>query len=166
MTRSRTSAGLLMFRKTDDGIEVLLAHPGGPFFQKKDDGVWTVPKGEAAEGEDLLTRAKIEFGEETGFKPDGDWIELGSIIQKGGKKVHAWAFQGDLPKDFIPVSNTFELEWPPRSGKMKQFPEVDRIDFFSLETARKKIKEAQTPFLDRLVNSLGRPVNSDHNHKK
>jgi predicted NUDIX family NTP pyrophosphohydrolase len=164
MTRSRTSAGLLMFRKTDHGIEVLLAHPGGPYFQKKDDGVWTVPKGETADGEDLLTRAKIEFEEEIGLRPSGNWIELGSIIQKGGKTVHAWAFEGNLPKDFVPVSNTFELEWPPRSGKMQCFPEVDRAGFFSLEAAKKKIKDAQKPFLDRLVNSLGLPADSDHVH--
>jgi predicted NUDIX family NTP pyrophosphohydrolase len=150
--RSRISAGLLMFRRTDNGSEVLLAHPGGPLFARKDDGVWTIPKGEAASGEDLLTRAQIEFEEEVGFRPEGvlDWIALGWIKQKGGKIVHAWAFEGDLPESFEPKSNLFEMEWPPRSGKRKMFPEVDQARFFSDEVARHKIKSTQVPFLDRL----------------
>src|SRR4029077_14220977 len=120
------SAGLLMFRRNGDDLDVLLAHPGGPFFVKKDDGVWTIPKGEAAPGEDLLDRARIEFEEEIGLRPVGDWLPLGSIKQKGGKTVHAWAFEGDLPEGFQPKSNLFEIEWPPRSGKLETFPEVDR----------------------------------------
>jgi predicted NUDIX family NTP pyrophosphohydrolase len=157
MKRSRTSAGLLMFRKSPKGLEVLLAHPGGPYFRKKDDGVWTVPKGEAAEGEDLLTRARIEFEEELGIPAPAatNWIELGTVQQKGGKIVHGWAFEGDCPADFVAVSNTFELEWPPRSGRMQQFPEIDRAEFFSVEEAKRKIKEAQIPFLDRLIEALG-----------
>src|SRR4029077_9263444 len=125
--RSRISAGLLMFRRRNDEIEVLLAHPGGPLFVRKDDDVWTIPKGEAAAGEDLLTRAQIEFEEEVGFRPENvqQWIELGWIQQKGGKIVHAWAFEGDLPEPFECKSNLFELEWPPRSGKYQEFPEVD-----------------------------------------
>ena len=109
-----------MFRRRDNELEVLLAHPGGPFFTRKDDGVWTIPKGEAAPGEDLLTRAQIEFEEEVGFRPESfrGWIELGSIIQKGGKTVHAWGFEGDLPEGFERKSNLFEMEWPPRSGKL------------------------------------------------
>jgi predicted NUDIX family NTP pyrophosphohydrolase len=156
MKRSKTSAGLLLFRKREDELEVLLVHPGGPYFQNKDDGVWTIPKGEATEGEDLPGRAKIEFEEELGIAPSGEnWVELGSIKQKGGKTVHGWAFAGDLKNDFKLSSNTFEMEWPPRSGKMKEFPEVDRASFFSLEEARKKINAAQRPFLGRLVDSLG-----------
>jgi predicted NUDIX family NTP pyrophosphohydrolase len=157
MTRSRTSAGLLMFRKSPKGLEVLLAHPGGPFFRNKDEGVWTVPKGEAAESEELLARARIEFEEELGIAAPAaaNWIELGSVKQKGGKVVYAWAFEGDCPTDFVAVSNTFDLEWPPRSGRMQQFPEIDRAEFFSLEEARRKIKEAQIAFLDRLVEALG-----------
>jgi predicted NUDIX family NTP pyrophosphohydrolase len=144
-----------MFRKKE-GLEVLLVHPGGPYFRNKDGGAWTIPKGEAVEGEDLLTRAKIEFEEELGIPAvASDWIALGSVKQKGGKTVHAWAFEGDCPPDFIAVSNTFELEWPPRSGRMQQFPEVDRAEFFPLEEGRKRIKEAQVPFLDRLVEALG-----------
>jgi len=154
--RSRISAGLLMFRRTNDEIEVLLAHPGGPFFARKDDGVWTIPKGEAAVGEDLLTRAQIEFEEEIGLRPKNlqQWIELGWIQQKGGKIVHAWAFEGDLPESFQCKSNLFELEWPPRSGKHQSFPEVDRACFFSDKAARRKLKSRQVRFLDRLHAAL------------
>src|SRR2546426_85149 len=106
MPRPRTSAGLLMFRRGNGRLEVLLAHPGGPYFQKKDEGVWTIPKGEVGEGEDLLTRAKIEFQEELGITPSGEWIELGCVKQKGGKTVHAWAFEGDLEENFNLRSNT------------------------------------------------------------
>ena len=143
-----------MFRLRNNDVEVLLVHPGGPYFQNKDDGAWTIPKGEASDNEDLLARAKIEFEEEVGIAISGNWIELGSVKQKGGKTVHAWAFAGDLEDDFKPVSNTFEMEWPPRSGKMRQFPEVDRAGFFSLEEARRKINAAQTAFLDRLIEKL------------
>lgn len=153
--RHRISAGLLMFRRRGAAIEVLLAHPGGPFWSKKDEGAWTIPKGEAAPGEDLLSRARIEFEEEIGIKPSGNWIPLGAIKQKGGKTVHAWAFEGDLPAGFELKSNTFEIEWPPRSGKMKSFPEVDRAEFFSETDARRKINPAQTVLLDRLRAALG-----------
>jgi predicted NUDIX family NTP pyrophosphohydrolase len=151
---ARTSAGLLMFRKAKEGLEVLLVHPGGPFFRNKDQGVWTIPKGEVAEGEDLLTRARIEFEEELGISApaaSANWIELGSVKQKGGKTVHAWGFEGNLPDAFAIVSNTFEMEWPPRSGRIQQFPEIDRAEFFPIEKAREKINEAQVAFLDRLV---------------
>jgi predicted NUDIX family NTP pyrophosphohydrolase len=152
--RSRVSAGLLMFRRKGGALELLLVHPGGPFFQRKDDGAWTIPKGEAASGEDLLARAQIEFEEELGIRPYGNWIELASIKQKGGKTVHAWAFEGDLPESFKLKSNTFEMEWPPSSGKLKQFPEIDRAEFFAEEVARRKINPAQTLFLERLVDAL------------
>lgn len=143
-----------MFRRKDSALEVLLVHPGGPFFARKDDGAWTIPKGEAAPGEDFLARAQIEFEEELGIKPSGNWIELGSIRQKGGKTVYAWAFEGDLPEHFKLTSNTFEMEWPPRSGKPKEFPEIDRVEFFAEAVARQKINPAQTPFLDRLRAAL------------
>jgi len=145
-----------MFRRRNNELEVLLAHPGGPFFVRKDDGVWTIPKGEAAPGEDLLTRAQIEFEEEVGCRPGNvqHWIELGWIKQKGGKTVHAWAFEGDLPELFECKSNLFEMEWPPRSGKHKMFPEVDRAEFFTEDIARQKLKSAQVPFLDRLRAAL------------
>jgi predicted NUDIX family NTP pyrophosphohydrolase len=151
-----------MFRMNNETLEVLLVHPGGPFFRKKDEGAWTIPKGEAGESEDLLTRATVEFGEELGIAAVAaavtgrreSWIELGEVKQKGGKIVHAWAFAGDLPPDFKPSSNTFEMEWPPRSGKMHPFPEIDQAGFFSLELARRKINPAQAVFLDRLVAAL------------
>ena len=161
---SRISAGLLMFRRKIDPpldgfpaaniVDVLIVHPGGPFWKNKDEGAWTIPKGEAALGEDLFTRARIEFEEELGVKPSGNWIPLGSIIQKAGKTVHAWAFEGDLPESFQLKSNPFEIEWPPRSGKRQQFPEIDRAEFFSDNVARRKINPAQVPFLDRLRDAL------------
>ena len=162
--RVRVSAGLLMFRRNSDirreqridNVEVLLVHPGGPFWTKKDEGAWTIPKGEAAPGEGLLSRAQIEFEEELGVKPSGNWIALGTIKQKGGKVVHAWAFEGDLPASFKLKSNTFEMEWPPRSGKLKEFPEIDRAEFFPEEIARQKINPAQAILLDRLRYALGK----------
>ena len=153
--RSRVSAGLLMFRRSRGALEVLLAHPGGPFFVRKDAGAWTIPKGEAAPDEDLLTRARIEFEEEVGIAATSDcWIELGSIKQKGGKTVHAWAFEGDLPEGFVVRSNEFEIEWPPRSGRRAKFPEVDQACFFDEATAREKIKATQLPLIDRLREHL------------
>ena len=134
----KISAGLLMFRIGNAGLEVLLVHPGGPFFQKKDEGVWTIPKGEVTEGEELLARARIEFEEELGIAAHGSWMDLGSVKQKGGKTVHAWAFAGELDENFQLISNTFEMEWPPHSGKVRQFPEVDQASFFSLNEARRK----------------------------
>jgi predicted NUDIX family NTP pyrophosphohydrolase len=145
-----------MFRRKRDALEVLLVHPGGPFFVRKDEGAWTIPKGEALSGEDLLTRAQIEFDEELGIKPSGKWIELGSIKQKGGKTVYAWAFEGDLPESFKLKSNTFEIEWPPHSGKLREFPEIDQAEFFAEEIARRKINPAQVPLLDRLLAALYR----------
>ena len=150
----KTSAGLLIFRTRNGELQVLLVHPGGPYFLNKDDGAWTIPKGEAAEGEDLLERARIEFKEELGVVASGNWMDLGSVKQKGGKTVHAWAFAGDLGNDFKHISNTFEMEWPPRSGKVQRFPEVDRASFFPIEDARRKINRAQTVFLDRLIEQL------------
>lgn len=145
-----------MFRTKHDRLEVLLVHPGGPFFRKKDNGAWTIPKGEVAEGEELINRAKVEFREELGIQPAaaGDLIQLGSIKQKGGKIVHAWAFEGDLPGDFAIASNTFSIEWPPRSGRTQEFPEIDRAEFFPIELAKEKINQAQIQFLDRLVEHL------------
>lgn len=161
MAQSKTSAGLLMFRRKNAALEVLLVHPGGPYFQNKDDGAWTIPKGEVADDEDFLARARIEFEEELGFAASGSWLELGSVIQKGGKTVHAWAFAGDLRDDFKVVSNTFEMEWPPRSGKMQRFPEVDRASFFAIEDAKQKINAAQAVFLDRLIEQLDSRISGD-----
>jgi predicted NUDIX family NTP pyrophosphohydrolase len=153
---ARVSAGLLMFRRKGEAIEVLLVHPGGPFFAKKDEGAWTIPKGETVPGEDFLRRAQTEFKEELGFPPNGNWIPLGSIKQKGGKTVHAWAFENDLPDSFKPKSNTFEMEWPLHSAKHKTFPEIDQALFFTEEIARRKINPAQVVLLDRLREHLDR----------
>jgi predicted NUDIX family NTP pyrophosphohydrolase len=143
------SAGILGFRRTRDFLEVLLVHPGGPFFAKKDAGAWSIPKG-LIEGDDPLAEAKREFTEETGFTISGDAIPLGSIRQKGGKVVHAWAAEGDWDlADFR--SNTFEMEWPPRSGKKQRFPEVDKAAWFGIDEAREKLIAAQVEFLDRLL---------------
>ena len=155
MKRSMTSAGLVMFRGNESFVEVLLVHPGGPFFRNKDAGAWTIPKGEASDDEDLLTRAMIEFAEELGIEPAASqWIELGPVKQKGGKTVHAWAFEGNLPDTFVLGSNTFAIEWPPRSGRTQDFPEIDRAEFFPIELAKQKINQAQIEFLDRLVEHL------------
>ena len=151
---SKVSAGLLMFRRSGASLEVLLVHPGGPFFSKKDEGAWSIPKGEASPGEDLLSRAKIEFEEELGIPATGDVLSLGWIKQKGGKTVHAWAVENDLPTDFAIVSNVFELEWPPRSGRLQKFPEIDRAEFFAEEIARRKINSAQVELLERLTRLL------------
>jgi len=154
MKMKKQSAGLMMYRINDGKPEILLAHPGGPFFAKKDDGHWTIPKGEPDENEELLLAAKREFEEETGIKADGEFIELGSITQKGGKEVSGWAFEGNLTDDYVHACNTVTLEWPPRSGKFKEFPEVDKVEFFNLEKAKKKIKEAQIPLIERLEEKL------------
>jgi predicted NUDIX family NTP pyrophosphohydrolase len=154
LKRSSLSAGLLMFRRKGAEFEALLVHPGGPFFRNKDEGAWTIPKGEAAPGEDLLSRAQTEFEEELGVRPSGDRIPLGSIKQKGGKTVHAWGFEGDLPENFQFKSNTFEIEWPPRSGKRATFPEIDKAEFFPEDLAKKKINPAQVAFLTRLQEIL------------
>jgi predicted NUDIX family NTP pyrophosphohydrolase len=150
MGRRKVAAGIVVFRVRDGALEVLLAHPGGPLFRHKDDGHWSIPKGEPEDGEDLLTAARRETREEVGVEVAGPLVPLGSITQRGGKVVHAWAAAGDLP-DGAPVpSNTFEMEWPPGSGRVAEFPEVDRARFFRLEEARGKVKEAQWPLLERL----------------
>jgi predicted NUDIX family NTP pyrophosphohydrolase len=149
----RVSAGLLMYRVRHGRLEVLLVHPGGPFFEKKDDGAWTVPKGEIEPNEDLLTAAQREFEEETGFKPAPPFFALPPITQKGGKVVQAWAFAGDADPSQL-RSNTFKLEWPPRSGQMQEFPEMDRAGWFDLGEAKRKIKAAQIPLLEELSRLL------------
>jgi predicted NUDIX family NTP pyrophosphohydrolase len=154
MNRSKTSAGLLMYRVRDRPLEVFLAHPGGPLFAKKDAGHWSIPKGEVEPGEELLAAAIREFREETGVEPRGDFLDLGAIRQKGGKTVYAWAFRGDWDETRPLQSNTFPLEWPPGSGKVRSFPEIDRAGFFTIAEARKRLKEAQHPFLDRLQTAL------------
>jgi predicted NUDIX family NTP pyrophosphohydrolase len=146
---ARQSAGLLVFRRTNKILEVLLVHPGGPFFKKKDDGAWSIPKGEYEEGEDGLTAATREFEEELGAHVDGMFIPLITIKQKGGKLVHAWAVEAS-PDITGFRSNTFTMEWPPRSGKKQEFPEVDKAEWFTPEEAKRKINTAQIPLIDEL----------------
>lgn len=149
---SKRSAGLLLYRRSAAGLEVLLAHPGGPFWAHRDAGAWTIPKGEYGPDEDPLTAARREFTEEFGTAApvDADLVPLGEVRQRGGKIVTGWAVGSDFPAETI-VSNTFELEWPPRSGQTQSFPEIDRADWFDLATARLKIIPAQEAFLDRLL---------------
>jgi len=149
----KISAGLVMYRVRDGQLEVLLVHPGGPFWSKKDAGAWVIPKGEINAGEDQLAAAKREFEEETGFKPEGKFLSLGSVKHKSGKTVVAWTFEGDCDPGAI-KSNTFRLEWPPKSGKSREFPEVDRAAFFSIEQARGKILQAEFGLIERLREML------------
>ena len=150
---ARQSAGLLMYRRHSGRIEVFLVHPGGPFWARKDRGAWSIPKGEFGDEEDPLTAARREFEEETGFSAAGEFMPLGPVKQSGGKVVHAWACAGDCdPTDIR--SNTFSMEWPPRSGKQQEFPEVDRADWFTLEQAREKILKSQLPLLEQLATLL------------
>src|SRR5258706_10956999 len=145
----KRSAGLLLYRKRPGALEVFLVHPGGPFWAKRDAGAWTIPKGEIGENEDPLTAARREMAEETGFSPDGKFFALPQVRQKAGKRVLAWAIEGDCDPAQL-RSNLFPMEWPPRSGRMADFPEVDRGEWFSLGQAREKILEAQQPLLDAL----------------
>jgi predicted NUDIX family NTP pyrophosphohydrolase len=147
----KKSAGILMYRRTRDGIEVLLVHPGGPFWSSRDLGAWSIPKGEYAESEDPEASARREFAEELDVEPQGNLLLLGELRQKSGKLVTAFALEGDF--DIATLrSNTFDIEWPPRSGRMQSFPEVDRAEWFALPVAREKIIAGQRPFLDRIEN--------------
>jgi predicted NUDIX family NTP pyrophosphohydrolase len=154
MSRNKVSAGLLMYRIRNGKIEVFLAHPGGPLFRNRDVGHWTIPKGEVQTDEELLDTAKREFFEEVGIRADGSFVPLGSIRQRGGKTVFAWAFAGDCHSSHNHVCNDFTMEWPPHSGQYQNYPELDRVGFFSLDEAREKLKETQRPFLDRLIEGL------------
>ena len=148
---ARRSAGILLHRERDGAREVLLVHPGGPFWAKRDDGAWSIPKGEYADGEDALAAARREFQEELGSPlPDGAELRpLGEVTQKNGKRVSCWAAEGDLDATAA-HSNTFEMEWPPRSGRRQAFPEIDRAEWFPLDRAREKLLPAQAAFVDRL----------------
>jgi predicted NUDIX family NTP pyrophosphohydrolase len=150
---AKQSAGLLLYRVRQAAPEVFLVHPGGPFWVKKDTGAWSIPKGEAEPDEDLLARARREFTEETGFAVDGEFRPLAPVRQSGGKIVHAWAVEGDCDAAAI-KSNTFDLEWPPRSGRVQAFPEVDRAQWFALAAAREKINRAQLGLIDELERLL------------
>ena len=153
---TRISAGILLHRWNDAGLEVMLAHMGGPFHRHRDIGSWTIPKGEGEPGEELVAVALREFAEETGLVLEAPrLLELGVITQKGGKLVHAWAVEGDLDPANA-VSNTFVLEWPPGSGVTEVFPEIDRVAWFQPVEARRRLKASQVPFIDRLEGALGR----------
>jgi predicted NUDIX family NTP pyrophosphohydrolase len=154
---TKVSAGLLMYRVRNDELEFLLAHPGGPFWKNRDIGAWTIPKGEIQSAEEPLAAAKREFGEELGFQPQGTFIELTPIQQKGGKIVHAWAFEGDCDTTAI-RSNTFQMEWPPKSGRFQNCPEVDRATFFRMAEAKQKINPAQVSFLEEVERKWQNPA--------
>src|SRR5262245_18540137 len=149
----KLSAGILFYRKRGGEIEVFLVHPGGPFWAKKDDGAWSIPKGEYSEGEDPLAVAKREFHEETGSQVSGDYLPLTPLKQPSGKVISAWAVGGDLDPASL-RSNTFSMEWPPKSGKLQEFPEVDRVMWCDLTTARQKLLPGQHAFLDQLQQLL------------
>ena len=154
---ARRSAGILLYRLVGGAPELLLVHPGGPFWARKDAGVWSIPKGEYEDSEDALACALREFEEETGTALDpADPMELGSITQRGGKIVTAWAAEGDLDPHTV-QSNTFTMEWPPRSGRTAEFPEIDRAGWFGVDAAREKLNPAQAEFLDRLLERLAEP---------
>ena len=156
MSRHRESAGLVMFRRCDTlGAEVLLAHPGGPFWEGRHEGAWSIPKGGRDKHETPLEVALREFREETGFDPNGPFHSLGQVVQRSGKTVHAWAFEGDCDPA-LAHSNTTRTEWPPRSGRFIEIPEVDRVAFFSIEDARVVINAGQAGLLDRLIEVLAR----------
>ena len=150
--KAEISAGLLVYRRAD-ALEVLLAHPGGPFWARKDAGAWTIPKGLVDPGEEMLAAATREFAEETGFAARGPYTPLEAVKQKSGKTVHAFACAGDFDPEKL-TSNTFEAEWPPKSGRRKAFPEIDRVAWFTLDAAREKILTYQLPFLDQLEATL------------
>jgi len=148
----KTTAGLLLYRRHGE-LEIFLVHPGGPFWAKKDAGTWSLPKGEIGEGEDPLEAAKREFTEETGFSIDGDFRPLAPVKQSGGKVVHAWAIEADCDPAQV-RSNLFSMEWPPKSGQKKDFPEVDRAQWFNIPEARKRILVAQIGLIDQLISIL------------
>ncbi|MDX6658018.1 MAG: hypothetical protein QOH62_2811 [Solirubrobacteraceae bacterium] len=155
---SKRSAGLLLFRRRGEQVEVLIAHMGGPFWARKDAGGWSIPKGEVEEGDEALATARREFEEELGSPPiKGELVDLGEVKQPSGKRIQVWALEGDLDVDRI-VSNTFELEWPPRSGEKQEFPEVDRAAWVSPAIAKTKLVKGQIPFIDLLAERLGLPA--------
>lgn len=155
--RSNRSAGILLYRPVGEGVELLLVHPGGPFWKNKDDGAWTIPKGAVETDEDSLAAAIREFGEETGFALTGPFTELGAFKQPGGKTVLAWAAQGDADPARL-TSNAFEMEWPPRSGRTASFPEIDRAGWFGPEAARRKILKGQKPIIEALLQRVSSAV--------
>ena len=149
----KQSAGILLYRKTENNPEVFLVHPGGPFYKNKDLGAWSIPKGEFVHGEEAFTAARREFEEETGQAIDGDFMELKPVILKSGKKIFAWAIEGDINHQTI-KSNLFEMEWPPKSGKKQSFPEIDRAGWFEIDEAKLKVIDGQVALIDGLLEML------------
>lgn len=161
----KQSAGILLYRFDKDEPQVLVAHPGGPFFTKKDDGFWSIPKGLYSDDEEPFAAAKREFQEEIGMPaPDGKYIDIGEIKRKDGKTIRVWAAEGDVDEDKV-LSNSFEMEWPPKSGKIEEFPEIDRAQWFSLNDAATKLHPSQIVFLQRLAEHLGVNFNSTQNQQ-
>lgn len=152
---AKQSAGILLYRINNNNLQIFLVHPGGPFWKNKDAGAWSVPKGEFLDDEDALLAARREFQEETGSGIDGHFIKLKPVKQKSGKTIHAWAVEGDINETSI-ISNTFSLEWPPKSGKITEVPEIDKAGWFNVETAKEKINEAQAGLIDELAATLNR----------
>jgi predicted NUDIX family NTP pyrophosphohydrolase len=153
----KQSAGILLYRENGSQLQVFLVHPGGPFFKNKDTGVWSIPKGEFLEDEDALAAAKREFKEETGQSIDGAFAELKPVYLKSGKKVYAWAVEGDIDHEVI-ESNLFEMEWPPKSGQKQSFSEIDRAGWFAVEIAKQKINTAQVKFIDEAISIIKKIV--------
>lgn len=161
--KSKVSAGLLMYKFKNSRIEVFIVHPGGPFFKHKDEGTWSIPKGEIEEGEDYLEAAQREMLEETGVVAKGPFAPLGEVVQKAGKHVHGWAFEGDW-SGLLMCKSYASIEWPSRSGKIIRFPEVDKAGFFSPESAKKKINPAQAELIDRLITHLAKTLPSQQHN--
>jgi predicted NUDIX family NTP pyrophosphohydrolase len=151
---AKKSAGLIMYIYKNSDLKIFLVHPGGPYFAKKDEGNWSIPKGSIEDNEDNLATAIREFEEETGLMPSGDFIPLGEITMKSGKVIYAWAFEGKENAEFLYKSNLFEMEWPPKSGKREKFPEADKFEFFSVDEAKKKINSSQILLIDNLIKHL------------
>lgn len=162
---SKKSAGLLMYRVSKGGLEVLLVHPGGPYWVNKDAGAWFIPKGEVAPGEDDAAAAMREFTEETGLAPRGPFLMLGTVRHKSGKTVTAWAFRGDCDPSTL-TSNTFSIEWPPHSGQQRNFPEIDRAAFFTTSAAKKKMHPAEFEFVSRLETIHSRHATASQSHAR
>jgi len=161
----KLSAGILLYRFKKGSLQVLLVHPGGPYWARRDAGSWMIPKGEVEDGEEPLETAKREFKEEVGLEVDGDFIDLGEVRQSGGKRVHVWALLKDAEIKEV-RSNTFSMEWPKGSGIIREFPEVDRAEWFSMDDAYRKILKSQKPFLDRLIRELNIPKHSLKNESR
>lgn len=162
---AKKSAGLMLFRDSHSAIEVLLVHPGGPFWSKKDDGAWSIPKGEFEDSEQPLDAAIREFEEETGCRPSGEFLALEAVKQPSGKLIFAWAIAFDFDPSSL-KSNTFTMEWPPKSGRQQEFPEIDQAEWFGMAAARQKILKGQAPFLDQLLSKLGRPSTASESTEK